>query len=270
MAQNNNEEIKGMAQNIYLWSWALIIFLLIILPLYNIFIWTNGNVWIIWQIYNGISYNGSSQLADFNTVKTIIGWIIGSIIIFFVVYIHNDYLKSWLKTGLIHVVVATNKIVGNKDIKKSDPEQYSTLKIRIAIYSWVLIGMFIIYFSLIQNIVAQIVQWWISIIFLIWMIVQALVIMWFNTIVIKGLDSRNPTPEIDKNKIVYTDEQINNINNNPNAMWIEVAIALLIVSIASLWVSTQFSDYATNSITNSQYWNIIEWDWSSINNIITP
>ena len=169
---------------------------------------------------------------------------------------------------MIHVVTALNTMTISKDMKKNDPEQYSALKVKIWVYSWVLLAMFVIYFILINNITTQIIQGDISIIFLIWIIIQALVIIWANTIIIKALDNRNPTPEIEKNKIVYTDEQIASLTEHPNSMWIEVAIAILLISIIAIWVSQQFSDYTTQQIQSSEYWNVIEWDGSSLDNIL--
>jgi len=46
---------------LYYGLWTIITIILLIIPLYNIFIGYWDNIWIIPQIYNWISYDGSSQ-----------------------------------------------------------------------------------------------------------------------------------------------------------------------------------------------------------------
>jgi len=155
----------------------------------------------------------------------------------------------------------------NKDLKKNNPEKYSSLRIQFIVYLGVLLSIFVIYYVLISNIYNLIIDWWITIIWLIWMFIQAIVIIWVNTLLVKMFDEKDPTPSIKWRTYIFSAEQQRIINDKSqvnSSIGIVIAIVLLLLNIVAIWVSQQISQYTQGKIENSEYWNVIEWDASNI------
>jgi len=255
----------------YYWIWFIVTFILLIIPLYNIFIGFWNTPWIFTQIYNGISYDWSSQLSDFSVAKSIIVWILGSIVIFFILFAKWESIDSWIDYALLKTSYALEEISKNKNIKKTNPDKYSSLKIQFLVYSGVLLSIFVIYYVLINNIYSLIIEQNITIVSLIWIFIQAIVIIGINTFLVKMFDEKDPTPKIKWRKFIFSEEQQRIINSKTqinNTAGIVIAILLLLLNMVAIWVSQQISQYTQWKIENSEYWTILEWDWGSLDNVL--
>ena len=247
------------------WIWYVTLFFLLVSPLIMLFItWSNAlsweNNWLLFQVYNNLTYDSNSTFSTSDMVVQFLTGIFWTVAIIFILFPQFD-LKPWLFNALLQAWKSYS-ILKNSNVKDTDKERYNTLIMKIIMYSIVFIWLAVVYYFLINSIVVSILNKNTTIIQLLWILVESLVIIVINTLALKGLSSIDPAP-VKLGKDFEYDSGVTDEDKTKwwNSNWVFSAIIIIMVNVIALSLSQLALNSTVNNLNNTISW---QWGWEVI------